>query len=387
MPIALYKNTNHPKSIQAGEHSCNAGLFWGKFFDGFNPSFTDFENKETSKRDFLKRFTGAKGDATAINAAALRQIQLTEQLGGVWFVATNHDASPFVTGTGNSHPVENGFLWHHTLSVPYMQGSAVKGILRSWLENELGYGAKDSSDIDQDLMDLVNYFGSDHKDSKQQTLDQQAGNIIFFDAIPIAQPRLKVEIMTPHMGDYYKDKGKTAPADWHSPNPIPLLAVECISLLFCIAPRNGKIDANELAQLKTALQNALANMGAGAKTQTGFGRLNFDETETAKQKKRFEEANKQAEIASASPEQQIIIAALDVINNSPATTLTAGQINHTKLLEYFKKTKAWDESNLVSFWEQVVVTWLAKSYPDKKKAKEQAKKLSEKNPWLKAPQS
>ncbi|MCH9741683.1 MAG: hypothetical protein K0U21_00585, partial [Proteobacteria bacterium] len=145
MALALYKDNNHPKNIQVG---ANGGLFWGKFFDGFNPSFTDFANKDTSKRDFLKNFIGPKGDTNAINAAALRQLKLVEDLGGVWFVASNHSASPFVTGTGNSHPVENGFLWHHTLSVPYMQGSAVKGIMRSWLENELGYGASDSDNID-----------------------------------------------------------------------------------------------------------------------------------------------------------------------------------------------------------------------------------------------
>jgi CRISPR-associated protein Cmr6 len=260
-----------------------------------------------------------------------------------------------------------------------MQGSAVKGIMRSWLENQLGYGL----DEDDNHSELKRYFGSETKASS----DNQAGDLIFFDALPIVQPRLKVEIMTPHMGEYYSDKGKTAPADWHSPNPIPLLAVESISLLFCIAPRNGKIDADELAQLSTALQNALSNMGAGAKTQTGFGRLSFNETETTKQKKRIEEAKKQAKIASASPEQQVIIAALEVINNSPANTLMAGQTNYTNLLEHFKKTESWNETNLTSFWEQVVVPWLAKAYPDKKKAKEQAKKLSEKNPWLKAPQS
>jgi CRISPR-associated protein Cmr6 len=379
MAIALYQDTNHPKIIQAGEHGGNAGLFWGKFFDGFNPSFTDFADKETSKRGFLGKFTGNRGDNNAINAAALRQIDLTEALGGVWFVATNHDASPFVTGTGNSHPVENGFLWHHTLSTPYMQGSAVKGIMRSWLENELGYSVNE----DDNHAELKRYFGSETKASS----DNQAGNLIFFDAIPIAQPRLKVEIMTPHMGDYYSDKGKTAPADWHSPNPIPLLAVESISLLFCIAPRNGKIDANELAQLKTALQNALSNIGAGAKTQTGFGRLNFNDAETAKQKKRYDEAKKQATIASASPERQLILAALDVINNCPAPTLIAGQTNHTKLSDYFKQTEKWDESNLASFWQEVVSLWLTKAYPDKKKTKEQAKKLSEKYPWLKSPQS
>jgi CRISPR-associated protein Cmr6 len=163
-------------------------------------------------------------------------------------------------------------------------------------------------------MDLVNYFGSDNKDPKQQTLDQQAGNLIFFDALPIAPPVLKVEIMTPHMGDYYakgiKEAGKanTIPADWHSPNPIPLLAVESISLLFCIAPRNSKIDANELEQLKTALQNALANMGAGAKTQTGFGRLIFDDSSEAYRLFRNElmKLKKQASIASKTLEDFLL---------------------------------------------------------------------------------
>lgn len=284
MSIALYKTEpEHPSRIKAGAEGGNAGLFWGKFFNGYNPSFTDFADKESSKRTFIQTFEGSRGETTAILDNALRQIALTEALGGVWFVASNHDATPFVTGTGNHHPVENGFLWHHTLSTPYMQGSAVKGVLRSWLENDLGYGASDSSDIERDKKDLVRYFGSDNKDPKAQRLEQQAGNLIFFDALPIAQPSLKVEIMTPHLGDYYA-KGRTQagtpdtiPADWHSPNPIPLLAVENISLLFCIAPRNGRIDAEELVQLKTALQNALANSGAGAKTATGFGRLSHDE--------------------------------------------------------------------------------------------------------------
>ena len=379
MTLALYKDAAHPKDIKAGEHGGNAGLFWGKFFDGFNATFTDFADKESSKRDFMRKLTGNRGNATAINAAALRQISLTEALGGIWFIASNTDASPFVTGTGNSHPVENGFLWHHTLSTPYMQGSAVKGIMRSWLENQLGYGV----DEDDNHSELKRYFGSETKASA----DNQAGNLIFFDALPIAQPKLKVEIMTPHVGDYYADKGKTAPADWHSPNPIPLLAVEQISLLFCIAPRLGKIEATELAQLRTALQNALANMGAGAKTQTGFGRLNINESESLKFKKRHEENQKQALIASASLEQQAIIAALDIVNTSLASTLMAGQPNYLKLDAHFKTTQTWSESDISQFWQEVVIPWLSKTYPDKKKGKEQAKKLTDKYAWLKAPQS
>ena len=379
MSLALYKDTTHPKEIKAGEHGGNAGLFWGKFFDGYNHDFTDFADKEASKRDFLRKFTGSRGDGSAINAAALRQIALTESLGGVWFVATNYDASPFVTGTGNSHPVENGFLWHHTLSAPYMQGSAVKGIMRSWLETQLGYGVNE----DDNHSELKRYFGSETKESS----DNQAGNLIFLDAIPTVPPRVTVEIMTPHMGDYYSDKGKTAPADWHSPTPIPLLAVESISLLFCIAPRLGKIDAQELAQLSIALQNALANMGAGAKTQTGFGRLIVDEAQCKKLEDKLKEQQKKQAKANASVEQQLMLEANEIIQASPGSMLMAGQTNAVKVDALLKNTEGWSEADCAAIWSNVVMVWIEKAYSDKAKRKEQYKKVTAKHTWLKAPQS
>jgi len=32
----------------------------------------------------------------------------------------------FVSGLGRSRPVENGFVWHHTLGVPYLPGSSIR---------------------------------------------------------------------------------------------------------------------------------------------------------------------------------------------------------------------------------------------------------------------
>ena len=37
-------------------------------------------------------------------------------------------------GLGNSHPLENGLLWHPTLGVPYFQGSTVKGLAKALIE-------------------------------------------------------------------------------------------------------------------------------------------------------------------------------------------------------------------------------------------------------------
>jgi CRISPR-associated protein Cmr6 len=296
-----------------------------------------------------------------------------------------------VTGTGNSHPVENGFLWHHTLSTPYMQGSAVKGIMRSWLENQLGYGAADSDDQQTDFKVLQAFFGSDHKDPKKQTLDQQAGNLIFFDALPIAQPELKVEIMTPHMGNYYADKGETAPADWHSPTPIPLLAVKQISLLFCIAPRLGKIEATELAQLSTALQNALANMGAGAKTQTGFGRLKLDIDKTEKLKKTQEEKAKQEAFNNASEEEKITTQAANMIQHcKTAKVVLENYAEYPTFIGLVKQTEQWQDEHLFNFWQKVVLAYAELKFPqpiDKNKRKDFAKDFRKKYPWFKAPQS
>ncbi len=285
MSIALYQ-ADHPKDLHNTGH---AGLFFQKFFDGFNREFTDFDDKEKTKRDFLEKFKDHQGNETALNQACLRQIELVEKLGGQWFVVSTTQASRFVTGLGNLHPVENGFLWHHTLGTPYMQGSAIKGILRSWLEIHLGYGAPDSDNTQQDFADLQRYFGSDHKDPKRQKLDQQAGQLVFFDAIPIDRPMLKTEVMTPHMGNYYAQGAKnpgqadTLPADWHSPTPIPFLVVDKASFLISFAPRmtlpaqDKQNISEELSDLATALKNALAQMGAGAKTGTGFGRLILDD--------------------------------------------------------------------------------------------------------------
>ncbi|MDY0136090.1 MAG: type III-B CRISPR module RAMP protein Cmr6 [Thiomicrospira sp.] len=391
MSIALYQG-NHPKDLHNTGH---AGLFFQKFFDGFNRQFSDFEDKDHAKRDFLEKFAGHQGNETALNQACLRQIELVEKLGGQWFVVSTTEASAFVTGLGNLHPVENGFLWHHTLGTPYMQGSAIKGILRSWLEIHLGYGAPDSGDAQQDLVDLQRYFGSDHKDPKQQKLDQQAGKLVFFDAIPIDRPRLKTEVMTPHMGNYYAQGAKnpgqadTIPADWHSPTPIPFLVVDKASFLISFAPRmtlpaqDKQNISEELSDLATALKNALAQMGAGAKTATGFGRLCENEKATKDLYGDWQTQKNLQARGTMSAELIIIQDALEVITNSSSQTLMPGQANYIKFVDLVKKTETWSIEHRTELMEKVISKWLEKTFSDKKKQKENKKKFVEKHPWLK----
>ena len=182
---------------------------------------------------------------------------------------------------GNSHPVENGFSWHSTLGVPYIAGSAVKGLVRAWVElNE-----DKLEDVDKRAR-LKRWFGTETKEE----VAEQAGAFIFFDAIPEQRPSLMADIMTPHMGDWYADgaKGnpnnaKAVPADWHEPIPVAFLAVKQAQFIFSIAPRKAQTDESEKerqdAQLKAvfeALEQALEWLGSGGKTGAGYGYMSRD---------------------------------------------------------------------------------------------------------------
>ncbi|MBS9781369.1 MAG: type III-B CRISPR module RAMP protein Cmr6 [Gammaproteobacteria bacterium] len=259
---------------QAKEHSfppleqANKGLRFEKLFNQYS---VDWDVESDAKTKFLGVFKGACGDKKQLERATIQQMSLSQSQQGNGKVY--HLDGHFVTGMGNSHPVENGFLWHHTLGVPYLSGSQVKGLVRSLIEQY--YQADDRDEI------LLQWFGSINKGN----VSTSAGDLIFFDAIPTEQPTLTVDIMTPHQGKWYSDGGKITdinndkiPADWHDPTPIPFLAVKKASFLFGIAKRpNSDIDINDVF---TCLDKALSYCGAGAKTQTGYGFMSFDKKST-----------------------------------------------------------------------------------------------------------
>ncbi|WP_240905533.1 type III-B CRISPR module RAMP protein Cmr6 [Thiorhodococcus mannitoliphagus] len=164
--------------------------------------------------------------------------------------------------------------WHHTLGVPYLAGSAVKGLVRAWVEVW-----DDSLDDEQRQQRLVTWFGS---------LDQ-AGAFLFFDALPIAPVNLRADVMTPHMGKWYEQGGEIqdwrhepdkVPADWHAPVPVPFLVASKPQLLFGIAPRHRDCPKEELDAVFKALKQALDWLGAGSKTAVGYGQMQEDESGT-----------------------------------------------------------------------------------------------------------
>ncbi|WP_448216491.1 type III-B CRISPR module RAMP protein Cmr6 [Endozoicomonas sp. 2B-B] len=245
------------------------GLYFERFFS--YPGQWSVDTDKNRKKDWIKYITGSCGDGNEITRFAERQVRLVNSLKGLYQVYQLD--WHFVTGMGNPHPVENGFLWHPTLGTPYLQGSSVKGLLRSWMEQE---GA--------DKAQMHRWFGSESKKTEEQFKDNQAGGLIFHDVVPTKSPTVALDIMTPHMDKWYEKGGsgkpandpQTIPADWHNPVPVPFLVTKEASFLFAISPRTKAMEG-EMEAVMEQMAGALEWLGLGSKTSVGYGSMSPDE--------------------------------------------------------------------------------------------------------------
>lgn len=304
----------------------NRGLWFERFFNQYKDQqqWVNPKPESTANATWLKNhFKNKVGDDKQLTAHAQAQMQLAASLQGQShvFKASWH----FVTGMGNPHPVENGFAWHPTLGVPYLTGAAVKGLVRSYIENNLDTDNPENPDKKKLLLQ---WFGSNHKDPKKKTGDSQAGNLIFFDALPTKPVALGVDIMTPHMGKWYEKGGadqsagtaEAVPADWHDPVPVAFLVAKDIALLFSFALRpypdaDRKRPEIALTDVADVLSRILDQSGAGGKTATGYGGMQDDPKSLEDLKAIIAKQSKEREAqARQATEKALLEAALSKMN-------------------------------------------------------------------------
>lgn len=277
--LPLYKDFTLPESTKCN----NRGLLFDKFYDHWNPNWS----LGTNKKNWLSKFTGLAGDSVLIEDFVYRRQLMVENLGGkLVFMRTD---GRFVTGTGNEHPVENGFTWHPILGTPYIPGTTVKGFLRTWLAQQ-----------GQENL-IADMFGSP---------ETGVGGTVFFDALPVTPVKLIVDVMTPHYSQYYQ--GTAFPGDWQLPNPIPFLVVDTgQSFMFSFYHRDSG-PGEILDVIENNLTEALDYLGAGAKTAVGYGRFVLDAREKEKYESRKEllreELRQKRELAQMSPIKREMLA-------------------------------------------------------------------------------
>lgn len=348
----LYRGVGTPQK----NLNSNKGLWFERFFNQYDVACKLKEptqdEPDVGKLHWINTVTSGKcGNEEALKQVCERQRLLCGQLGGDFkaFKTTWH----FATGLGNTHPVENGFLWHPTLGTPYLSGASIKGMVRAWVEN--WSGLEDSEKRELCLL----LFGSDKKKPKQQLSDNQTGNFIFFDALPLKPVLLTADVMTPHMRNWYangdtldlnnSNSADIIPADWHNPIPIPFLAVEKASFLFSIAPRTeaARVDLNTIMEI---LEFALMYMGAGAKTATGYGFFEADSDIN----KAWEKQKQQTRLAALPPSERYR-AELKAKTDKQIAEMFGRNFNSTKE-EY---TDTWEIllEALFDLKKDVITTW------------------------------
>jgi len=352
-PLYKLKEGSIDPQQQDGKHNGHAGLYFDKFCNMWSINEGRWTIEGNSKLDWINKFTKQIGIKQDLKESAERLMRLVRKRCGRAEIFKSEYR--FVTGLGRSHPVENGFTWHPILGTPYLPGSSIKGLVRSWAKEELGSGS------DEILNCLL---GSSKK----------TGTICFLDAIPTKPVVLKADVMTPHYTGWGE---KNPPGDWHSPTPIPFLVMaEKTSLLFGIIPRSTANDG-DLDRVAKWLREALAQSGGGAKTAVGYGRFSHDEKETSEQHNRLDEEQRRAE-AQKSPEGRW---RLKLKGKSEAEILECIRIH----LEKKPLTDKIERSSFVSVLRSDYTEWIdkwrsGKAYEPqtnlgKKKLKERAKLL------------
>jgi CRISPR-associated protein Cmr6 len=228
-----------------------------------------------------------KWDRDLINNIEIRKKQIFLQLQKEGYNLENFSLSLswlLIIGLGASHPQETSMTLHHIYGIPYIPGSAIKGVTRHWAvlkfaeeknktENmefekaieKVSNALEEGKDLELEVekitfKDLIEILGTQEKQ----------GRVIFFDAYPIGEINLKIDIMNPHYPKYYD--GKEPPADWDSPMPIKFLSLENTTFRFYLATKvRDDFEKNLLNKARELLFEALSNFGIGAKTSLGYG--------------------------------------------------------------------------------------------------------------------
>ena len=243
------------------------GLWLDKFIET-----TDKENTE-AKTKLVKKATKI-AEPKAYEAFFQRYKAGLAHAAAPVYVAEGEALGRFVVGLGATSVLETSITLHRTYGVPYIPGSALKGLASSYAATHLEDDKKWSRKFDGGKTDRGDYQKALFGDT------EQSGLIIFYDALPLpGKYQLDKDVITVHHPDYYQGKGKP-PADWDSPTPVPFITARG-RFLFALGlnpvPEEDLPEALKWLELAAELlRRALREAGIGAKTTTGYGRFDLD---------------------------------------------------------------------------------------------------------------
>jgi CRISPR-associated protein Cmr6 len=160
-----------------------------------------------------------------------------------------------IVGLGAESILETGITLNRTYGVPYLPGSSLKGLAASFAHKRL------------ESADWRKGTGASHRILFGD--QESSGYVTFHDALWIPesdQLPFDLDVMTVHYPKYYQGE-PIAPSGIESPNPVAFLTTRGRFLLAVSGPEAWATTALDI------LQDALCEEGLGAKTATGYGRM------------------------------------------------------------------------------------------------------------------
>jgi CRISPR-associated protein Cmr6 len=232
--------------------SANPGLWLDKFLNERNAK------DKTSKTSLVKEVAEKAGNCDLL-ALYERFFNGRWKRSLVDYSATQREfrvRGRMAVGLGAESVLEASISLHRTYGVPYIPGSALKGLARRGAAKVDNWSPVHSRVV----------FGNEKNDD-----DATAGYLTFFDALyaPGSDPKgngLHADVMTVHHADYYM-KADVPPTDWDDPNPVSFLSATGKYLIALAGPPAWIEPTFKLLQI------AFAEEGIGAKTSSGYGRL------------------------------------------------------------------------------------------------------------------
>lgn len=226
---------------------------------------------EQSKQDLFAAAKKAGGDAGLKSLYKLARKRWLDSLPADARRVSLTTESKLILGLGGENVTETSLTLHHTYGVPYLPGSALKGVAARYARQV--WGADDPSwrpDSEAGRSHFRTLFGTSDEGGLVEFLDGWIAQSCLDDC-------LADDVMTPHHGGYYmaSEDNVREPTDFDNPVPVPFLAVKG-QFLAAICRRDPRLPEAWLDTAAELLIEALAHFGIGGKTNAGYGRMTSD---------------------------------------------------------------------------------------------------------------
>lgn len=280
MPLDVLPQTVR-RLVDENKENVHPGLLLDKYL---TPG--DMQNQQAQ----LRKVVEARPDAAAFEGAAKRRRMALEALQAkVW---QRQAADSLALHLARATGVENGSICLHPIyGFPYLPGTGLKGLARAWAETVWAQSQPDAQSAWEWIYQVfgvgeeTDWIRDEAGNRKQKpwkpagVLRRQdddsdaidcAGQVVFHDAWPVELPKLQVDFATPHHKGYYERQ--ELPGDWDTPEPAAFLSVLAdVRFEFAVAPSSRCADEQLVQQAREWLDDALTVLGAGAKTNAGYG--------------------------------------------------------------------------------------------------------------------